>query len=155
MAGTAFSGRKPKIKPVTSGKKTAPSEGFPVCPDWLDKDSAALFAHLSDELTKLGLLEALDTLALAQYCKAITDYKRYNQKIDALNAQEDSAGDIQQTENGYQHISIWHTLRNRAEKRADTLGKQFGLSPLARGALRDFIKPQDEGDEIEQKFFTA
>jgi len=47
-----------------------------------------------------------------------------------------------------------HTLRDRAEKRADTLAKQFGLTPLSRKALVDLIKAKDEGDAIEKKFYT-
>jgi len=154
MAGTAFSGRRPGIKPAVNGKRTALSEGLPVCPDWMDKEAAALFTHLTGELSALGLLTHLDSQALAQYCTAISDYIRFTRQIRALNEQEPFSGDLHMQGESYQNVSPLHTLRDRAEKRADTLAKQFGLTPLSRKALADLIKTKDEGDAIEQKFFS-
>jgi len=55
----------------------------------------------------------------------------------------------------YQNVSPLHSLRDRAEKRADTLAKQFGLTPLSRKALADLIKTKEEGDATDKKFFTV
>jgi len=150
MAGNAFSGRHKTAKAQT----TALSQGLPACPDWMDADSAALFTYLTGELSALGLLSTLDSQALAQYCTAISDYIRFTRQIRLLNEQEPFGGDLHMQGESYQNIHPLHTLRDRAEKRADTLGKQFGLTPLARKALADLIKTKDEGDATEQKFFS-
>jgi|GEM_PF-3459692 len=153
MAGNAFSGRR-KTGKTAKAQATAVSQGLPTCPDWMDADSAALFTYLAGELSALGLLSTLDSQALAQYCTAISDYIRFTQRIRALNEQEPFSGDLHMQGESYQNVSPLHTLRNQAEKRADTLGKQFGLTPLARRTLQDLIKTKDEGDAIEKKFFS-
>jgi len=154
MAGNAFSGRRKTAK-TTHTQATTAHQRLPACPDWLDESSAALFTHLTGELGALGLLSTLDSQSLAQYCTAISDYIRFTRQIRRLNEQEAGSGDIQYQGETYQNISPLHSLRDRAEKRADTQAKQFGLTPLARKALADLIKTPDEGDAIEREFFSG
>jgi len=118
MAGTAFSGRRPKLAAqIRAQTRTAPSPPASqpiIIPDWLDKAGAALYAHLTGELAALGLFSHLDSQALAHYCQASSDYIRFTKKIRELNEEEDGAGDLHRQGDSYQNIHPLHGLRDRA-----------------------------------------
>jgi P27 family predicted phage terminase small subunit len=174
MAGNGNSGRhaKPAVVHLLTGnrsKKNAaalldevhnpllPVEA-PEAPDWLDEEACAEWERVTPDLIKLGLISRLDRQALAQYCEAVSDYRRWTLRIQRLNASLEDKGDVQTYRTGAKDLSIWRKLRNDAERRADSAGAKFGFSPLARRALRAAMAPQaelfpNEQQEIAKKYF--
>ncbi|AQZ96565.1 phage terminase small subunit P27 family [Halopseudomonas phragmitis] len=175
MAGNANSGRhaKPAIVHVLTGNKSKlpahklqdemqasplPVE-VPAPPDWLDDDACAEWERVGPDLVLLGLVTRLDRQALAQYCEAVSDYRRWTLKIQRLNDELEGRGDVMTYRTGAKDLSIWRKLRNDAERRADAAGAKFGFSPLARRNLRAQLQaPQgelfpNEQKEIAQKYF--
>lgn len=169
MAGNGNSGRpaKPAALHLISGnpsKKNAAElqaevqQGMlaaeaPPMPDWLDPDAQAEWGRVVPDLIKLGLITGLDRQALAQYCEAVSDYRRWTLKIREMNESlcSPDRGDVQTYRTGAKDLSIWRKLRNDAERRADAAGAKFGFSPMARRALRAQIAPQGELFPNEQK----
>ena len=176
MAGNGNSGRvaKPAVVHMLTGNRSKKNVAellnevqnpalpveIPDAPDWLDEDALAEWARVSPDLVKLGLISRLDRQALAQYCEAVSDYRRWTLRIQALNQSlnthmDKDRGDIQTYKTGAKDISIWRKLRNDAERRADAAGAKFGFSPLARRALRAQVAPQGELFPNEQKQIAA
>lgn len=174
MAGNGNSGRhsKPAVVHLLTGnrsKKNAaellnevqnpllPVEA-PDAPDWLDADARTEWDRVTPDLIKLGLISRLDRQALAQYCEAVSDYRRWTLRIQRLNDSLEDKGDVQTYRTGAKDLSIWRKLRNDAERRADSAGAKFGFSPLARRTLRAAMAPQgelfpNEQQKIAEKYF--
>lgn len=163
MAGNGNSGRpaKPAVVHLLNGnpgKRSAkelldqvqnpavPVEA-PDKPDWLDAESSEEWDRLIPDLLKLGLITRLDQQALAQYCEAVCEYRKFSRLISQFNADpklsQQQAGDVQTSKTGFKSLSIWRTLRNDAQRRADELGRQFGFTPMSRRGLRP-QSPQGE-----------
>lgn len=169
MAGNSNSGRpaKPAVVHMLRGnpsKKNAAALAdevrqsqleaeAPEMPDWLDADAQEEWGRVVPDLLKLGLISTLDRQALAQYCEAVSDYRRWTLKIRELNESMVSPdrGDVQTYKTGAKDLSIWRKLRNDAERRADAAGAKFGFSPMARRTLRAAVAPQGELFPNEQK----
>ncbi|HLV15958.1 MAG TPA: phage terminase small subunit P27 family [Pseudomonas sp.] len=169
MAGNSNSGRpaKPAVVHLVRGnpsKKNAAElqaevqqsmleAEAPEMPDWLDEDAQAEWNRVVPDLLKLGLISTLDRQALAQYCEAVSDYRRWTLKIRELNESLSmpDRGDVQTYKTGAKDLSIWRKLRNDAERRADAAGAKFGFSPMARRTLRASVAPQGELFPNEQK----
>jgi P27 family predicted phage terminase small subunit len=175
MAGNENSGRpaKPAIVHLLNGnpsKKNVanllrehqqplmPVEAPPM-PDWLDDDARQEWARVVPDMVKLGLISKMDMQAMAQYCEAVSDYRRWTLGIQQLNATMSSGtrGDVQTYKTGAQDLSIWRKLRNDAERRANDAGAKFGFSPMARRSLKapapqGEIFPNEEQD-IANKYF--
>lgn len=174
MAGNGNSGRPPKpaVVHLVTGNRSKKSAAdllkevqnpilpveIPDAPDWLDEDARAEWDRVSPDLLTLGLVSRLDRQALAQYCEAVSDYRRWTLRIQRLNEKLEDRGDVQTYQTGAKDLSIWRKLRNDAERRADSAGAKFGFSPLARRALRAQVAPQgelfpNEQKQIAQKYF--
>lgn len=115
-------------------------------PDVLSADAVAEWEQLVPALISLGIISKLDSMALATYCQATADWRRYQRQITKRNAasDDDLGGDIQTFKTGAQQIHALRTLANDAEKRANAAGAQFGLSPMSRRNLKTSPAPQGE-----------
>ncbi|POA75362.1 phage terminase small subunit P27 family [Pseudomonas sp. GW531-T4] len=175
MAGNENSGRPPKpaIVHLLNGNPSKldrqrlmrehaepllPVEAPPM-PDWLDDDARQEWARVVPDLVKLRLISKMDMQVMAQYCEAVSDYRRWTLKIQQLNEglANSTRGDVQTYKTGAQDLSIWRKLRNDAERRANDAGAKFGFSPMARRSLKPAVPqgelfPNDE-QEIAQKYF--
>jgi P27 family predicted phage terminase small subunit len=169
MAGNSNSGRpaKPAVVHLIQGNRSKKSAAAllaevanpllpveaPPMPDWLDADAAAEWDRVVPDLLALGLISRLDMQALAQYCEAVSEYRRWSLKIQELNQSvaTPNMGDIQTYRTGAKDLSIWRKLRNEARRQADEAGAKFGFTPMARRALRAQQAPQGELFPNEQK----
>lgn len=167
MAGNANSGRpaKPAALHLLQGNRSKKNidqllaevkdPGFPVeapdMPDWLSADAVAEWQRVVPDLLTLGLVSKLDMMALASYCEAVADWRRFRRLIAEKNAEAEGAGDIQTFATGAKQISVWRQLANDAEKRANAAGAQFGFSPMARRNLKAAPPPQGELFPNEQR----
>lgn len=170
MAGNANSGRtsKPASLHLLQGnrsKKNVPDllaevkePGVPVAappkPDWLSAEASAEWDRVVADLLTLGWVSTLDMMALATYCEAVADWRRFRQLIADHNAKADGSGDIQTFATGAKQISVWRQLANDAEKRANAAGALFGFSPMARRNMKA-AAPQGELFPNEQRDAAA
>ncbi|WP_272971050.1 P27 family phage terminase small subunit [Comamonas terrigena] len=160
MAGNSNSGRsaKPSFLKViegNAGKKSASDllrdietqtvgAAEPPMPDYLSPAAQEEWSRVVPDLLVLGWVHQLDMMALASYCEAVADWRRFRQLIAKKNAGQDESGDVQTYSTGAKQISVWRQLANDAEKRANAAGALFGMSPLARRNMKAAPQPQGE-----------
>ena len=127
--------------------------GAPPMPDVLSADAVAEWEQLVPALISLGIVSKLDSMALATYCQATADWRRYQRLITKHNAAsaDDLGGDIQTFKTGAQQMHVLRQLANDAEKRANAAGAQFGLSPMSRRNLKTSPAAQGELFPNEQR----
>ncbi|WP_458725659.1 phage terminase small subunit P27 family [Pseudomonas mandelii] len=168
MAGNENSGRPalPAVVHLINGNRSKKNRGdllreqsqpvmpveAPPMPDWLDEDARREWERVVPDLVTLGLISKMDMQVMAQYCEAVSDYRRWTLKIQELNESLSSStkGDVQTYRTGAQDLSIWRKLRNDAERRANDAGGKFGFSPMARRSLKP-AAPQGELFPNDQK----
>ncbi|MCP1487978.1 P27 family predicted phage terminase small subunit [Pseudomonas fluorescens] len=120
--------------------------GAPPMPDVLSPEAVKEWEELVPALISLGIVSQLDAMALATYCQAVADWRRYQRLIAKRNAasEDELGGDIQTFKTGAQQMHVLRQLANDAEKRANAAGAQFGLSPMSRRNLKTAPAPQGE-----------
>ncbi|AWY39431.1 phage terminase small subunit P27 family [Pseudomonas putida] len=169
MAGNGNSGRPP-VAPalqllqgnrskknvadlLSEVKAPAVPVAAPPMPDVLSADAVTEWERLVPALISLGLVSELDSMALATYCQATADWRRYQRLITKRNADSDDelGGDIQTFKTGAQQMHVLRQLANDAEKRANAAGAQFGMSPISRRNLKTAPPPQGELFPNEQR----
>jgi len=167
MAGNSNSGRPSKpaslhlLQGNRSKKNTAgllaevQDPGFPVAapdkPDWLSADASAEWDCVVADLLTLGMICRLDKMALATYCEAVADWKRFRLLIAEHNAKGDHAGDVQTFATGAKQISVWRQLASAAAKEANSIGNQYGFTSLSRRNLKAAPVAQGELFPNEQR----
>lgn len=116
----------------------------PPMPDYLSPAAQEEWGRVVPDLLALGWVHQLDMMALASYCEAVADWRRFRELIKKKNAAEDESGDVQTYSTGAKQISVWRQLANDAEKRANAAGALFGMSPLSRRNMKAAPQPQGE-----------
>ena len=118
----------------------------PPMPDVLSDDAKAEWERVVPALMSMRLLSELDAMALAAYCQAAADWRRYQRLIAAKNAKSDDelGGDVQTFKTGAQQMHVLRQLANDAERRANAAGAHFGMSPVSRRNLKAPAPPQGE-----------
>ncbi len=152
MAGNGNSGRpgKPAVLKLLQGNRgrenlgdllaeaTSPAVpvGAPPMPDVLSTEAIAAMGTVGSRTDRPRYRSNLDSMALATYCQAAADWRRYQRLITKRNAasEDELGGDIQTFKTGAQQMHVLRQLANDAEKRANAAGAQFGLSPMS-GAI--------------------
>ncbi len=120
LAGTDRPSRRkntPKPNPVA-----------PERPAWLTGEAAAAWERLSPELGRLGLLTHLDAAALAAYCSAWASWRWAQAEIERDGA----------VIAGHRGVLRKHpawTIGRQAQGAMMAIGRDFGLTPLARQRL--------------------
>ena len=140
--------------------KPAVPVGAPPMPDVLSAEAVREWEELVPALISLGIVSQLDSMALATYCQAAADWRRYQQLIARRNAEsnDDLGGDIQTFKTGAQQMHVLRQLANDAEKRANAAGAQFGMSPMSRRnlktapALQGDLFPNEQRDAADRFF---
>lgn len=114
-----------------------PPVEIPRCPGHLQVEAKREWKRMGAELEALGLISQIDRAAFVGYCTAWAETVFCEQKISVLNAAdpEGQAGLIGITPSGYQQMSVWVQIRNRAYERMLKFSAEFGMSPSARGRV--------------------
>lgn len=120
--------------------------GAPPRPDVLSAEAVAEWDELVPALISLGIVSQLDGMALATYCQAVADWRRYQRMITKCNAEsaDGLGGEIQTFKTGARQVNALRQLANDAEKRANAAGAQFGMSPMSRRNLKTAPAPQGD-----------
>jgi len=127
--------------------------GAPPMPDVLSPEAVAEWEQLIPALISLGIVSQLDSMALATYCQAVADWRRYQRLISKRNDDsiDDLGGEVQTFKTGAQQMHVLRQLANDAEKRANAAGAQFGMSPMSRRNLKTAPAPQGDLFPNEQR----
>lgn len=127
--------------------------GAPPMPDVLSPEAVAEWEQLIPALISLGIVSQLDSMALATYCQAAADWRRYQRLISKRNDDsiDDLGGEVQTFKTGAQQMHVLRQLANDAEKRANAAGAQFGMSPMSRRNLKTAPAPQGDLFPNEQR----
>lgn len=114
-----------------------PEIEIPGCPPHLQVEAKKEWKRVSVELEALGLISKIDRGALAAYCSAWAETVICEKKIAQLNAADPNgeAGLVGITPSGYQQMSVWVQIRNRAYDRMMKFAAEFGMSPSARSRV--------------------
>jgi len=114
-----------------------PEVEIPKCPQHLQPEARKEWKRIALELEKLGLISQIDRAALAAYCAAWSEMVFCEKKIETLNAADEKgeAGLVGITPSGYQQMSVWVQIRNRAYDRMMKFAAEFGMSPSARSRV--------------------
>ncbi|WP_293006857.1 phage terminase small subunit P27 family [Nitrosomonas sp.] len=111
-----------------------PSVEIPNCPPHLVSEAKKEYKRITAELKVLGLISNIDRGAIAAYCSAWAEIVHCESKISELNKKDPKgeAGLVGITPNGYQQMSVWVQIRNRAYERMMRFASEFGMSPSSR-----------------------
>lgn len=101
---------------------------IPEPPEHLSELAVTEWNRISTELFRLGLIAKIDRANLGVYCQAYARWAEAEAKI----AEMGDDGLIQTTVNGYQQMSVWLQISNRAVEQMRSAASEFGMSPSAR-----------------------
>jgi len=110
----------------------------PAKPKTITGEAAAEWDRVVPEIEKAGFLAVLDRAVLIRYCTAWADWCDLTVKVE-------QTGKLVKGMNGLMKNPLW-TMRNEAEATLSDLGKQLGLSPVARRRLD--VKHEPETDDV-------
>jgi P27 family predicted phage terminase small subunit len=114
-----------------------PDVAIPKCPGHLSTDAKAEWKRITEHLERLGLVSEIDRAMLTGYCVAWGRHVAAERRIKELDAKDTSAagGHIGVTPSGYQQISVWLQISNRAMEQLTKFAAEFGMSPAARSRV--------------------
>jgi P27 family predicted phage terminase small subunit len=130
--------RKPTALKVVNGTarkgRDNPDEPKPevcelACPDYLPEHAAAEWRRIVPELVILGLLSAVDRVALEGYC---FNYHRWREAEEVIEEE----GLTMCTPQGFEMQRPEVSIGNQARKQCLEFLREFGLSPASRGKVR-------------------
>jgi P27 family predicted phage terminase small subunit len=110
-----------------------PPEGVPDCPDWIDEEAKAAWAHLVPMLQAMGVLTRIDGGALARYVQYWARWKKaelFIQRHGDSYPLKDEKGQIKCIQQ-FPQVAIAHKLGVLLSK----LEQEFGLTPSARSRI--------------------
>lgn len=111
----------------------------PPRPRWLSKGALEHWDFITDELEKHGLITKLDQGSLVNLCISYAQMREAEAHIQA-------EGFVQETPNGYEQLSPWSVVYERASARYTKIAMQFGLTVRARAQIKQNNPNQAELD---------
>lgn len=131
----------PGKRPLPENEPTPePLAATPRPPNKIAPPARRIWRVLAPELTRLGLLTALDLNTFAGYCALVARWLEAEKEIRKL-------GLVVKSPSGYPIQNPYLSIANRALKQSNEIGAHLGLSPAARSRI-DLEKLDDE-DELE------
>lgn len=139
----------PGKRPLSKGEPQ-PDRSMPSCPTWLGREAKAEWRRLAGELNRIGLLTRVDRAALSAYCQAWDDFYQATRDIR-------EHGLCIQTERGKVRNPA-SLIRAKAVEQLLQLASHFGLTPVARARIGQFIlvPPKDgQGQDDFDRFLNG
>lgn len=103
---------------------------LPPCPPWLGKTAQRHWQELGPELVRAGLLSAIDGDLFAAHCDTAEKFEHITRKLKRLKSMMAS------TPQGFLVQSTLFTIRNKLLEQLVKTGREFGLTPAARSAIK-------------------
>ncbi len=127
---------KTKRKDRRSVAESVPA-GVPAPPDWLGELARQEWVRCATELVKHGLIAEIDRTTFAAYCQA---WEEFRQAYDVV--QKEGYTTVTDKGNVIQHPAVG--VLHRAQDTLLRLGRQFGLTPMARASIGTTEKEDDD-----------
>ncbi|PUB82424.1 MAG: phage terminase small subunit P27 family [gamma proteobacterium symbiont of Ctena orbiculata] len=127
-----------------------PDTEIPDVPAHLMPDAKIEWYRISVELEKLGLISQLDRAALAAYCQAYGRWVMAENKMQSLG----DRGLVAHTPNGFEQMSVWLQISNRAQEQMHKFMAEFGMTPSARSRVTPSTQlslPLEDDNSNDQK----
>ncbi len=114
-----------------------PPVEIPGCPSHLLPDARKEWRRITPLLKDLGLIAKIDMAALAVYCQAYGKWRQAELRIREMNERDPVKlpGLIGVTPSGYEQMSVWLQISNRAVEQMHKFLAEFGMSPSARSRV--------------------
>lgn len=125
-----------------------PPVEIPACPGHLNEHGKKEWRRITVELLPLGLITKIDRAMLALYCHAYGRWVHAEMKIRDLEKAAPDTGLKQLSPNGYEQLSLWVILANKAMEQVHKYASEFGLSPSSRSTVT--ASAYQQGGEGEQ-----
>jgi P27 family predicted phage terminase small subunit len=139
----AMGNRGPQAQPAVlkalngnPGKRAIDLEGgihplveIPECPSYIGEAGKREWKRITELLLPLGLISGLNKQTLGIYCHACDRLFYAAGKIRSLNKKKPGAGFTQLSPNGYEQLSHWYIMENKAMDQVARYGASFGLTP--------------------------
>ncbi len=109
-----------------------PPVEIPGCPSHLNAVAKKEWKRITLELEPLGLITKIDRAMLALYCQAYGRWVHAEEKIREFEKTKPDSGYKQFSPNGYEQMSLWLIIANKAMEQVHKYASEFGLSPSAR-----------------------
>jgi len=117
-----------------------PSMERPEPPGWLDTEGIEIFNQLVKELEEINLASASFSEGLGLLAARLTEVRQCTRILDA-------EGRIHKTNSGVLKMRPEVSQRSEAMKHAQSLLRDFGLSPAGLGRIEIPETPKDEKDQ--------
>jgi P27 family predicted phage terminase small subunit len=148
-------GRKPKptnmkILQGNPGKRPLnraepkPTAKIPSCPKTLTGEARKEWRRVTKELAQLGLLTAIDRAVLALYCQAWGRWVYAEEQLEKLRTWAGRDGEEPElpppgwtftTDKGYEGVTPWLSIANKAASEVRKLAAEFGMTPSSRSRV--------------------
>lgn len=118
-----------------------PTNGLPICPDWLTDDAKEEWERLASVMNKMGILSEVDQSAFAVYCQTWARWKEAQEHITA-------EGSTYETEAGVKK-NPWVAIANEWQAKLLSVCGEFGLTPSSRSRIVAANSKETEADGME------
>lgn len=140
-----LTGNRGKRPLTNNGGMIALDIEAPDCPAHLSAEAKKEWKRIAPELLKMRVLTKIDRAALESYCENYALWVRACMAINALQKRhkdDDGAGLIDLTPNGFKQMSVWLQIRNRASQDMRSAAAEFGMSPANRVKIQEAQVPE-------------
>ncbi len=140
-----LTGNRGKRSVTNNAGMIAPDIEAPDCPAHLSAEAKKEWKRITPELLKMRVLTQIDRAALESYCENYSFWVRICLAITALQKRhkdDEGAGLIDLTPNGFKQMSVWLQIRNRASQEMRAAAAEFGMSPANRVKIQQAQVPE-------------
>lgn len=119
-----------------------PTDGLPICPEWLMEDAKEEWYRLAAVMNKMGILSEVDQSAFAVYCQTWARWKEAQEHIDR-------EGSTFETDSGQIKRNPWVAIANEWQAKLMSVCGEFGLTPSSRSRIVAANSKETEADGME------
>lgn len=119
-----------------------PTDGLPICPEWLMEDAKEEWYRLAAVMNKMGILSEVDQSAFAVYCQTWARWKEAQEHID-------NEGSTFETDSGQIKRNPWVAIANEWQAKLLSVCGEFGLTPSSRSRIVAANSKETEADGME------
>jgi P27 family predicted phage terminase small subunit len=118
-----------------------PKPGATMPPD-LSKKAQKVWAIVSAQLEKAGVLTEMDVQALSAFCE---NYATWREATDHIRSTKKGGGLVTRTALGFYVQSPYLSIANKSQEQMVALLREFGMTPSSRTRVKT-SKPEEDDD---------